>query len=870
MQNSVKKAGIHIAAILLFLGLTAIYFAPAVFNGKTIQQSDMIHVQGMGASQMKQFEKTAKPGEFSAWSDAMFGGMPYHSGYGNPAPELPGYEWLEQPVKMIGYLNAGMVFAALISFYILMCVTGVKRWLAIAGAIAFAFASYNIIIIAVGHITKAYVIAYMPLTIAGMILLFKRNYLWGSILFLLGTALSISNYHIQITYYLILLCLFIYAGFFIENIKRKDWKGLVTATAIMAACALVAILPSALSLYSQWELGKTSLRGATELTTTTRSGEKISSGLDKDYAFQWSYGRGELLTMLIPNVYGGSSTETLDSSTEFYKQYAPAMRAAGYKVGKDIQAPAYWGDKTFTSGPVYFGAVVCFLFLLGMFVVKNRMKWWLFAGSLFLILLALGRNLDWLNTFVFHYFPFYNKFRTPEMALVIPGLVFPVIAFWGLKDILEEKVDSKLLKRGFIWSLSITGGLCLIIWWFPSLFFNFQSNIDIQNQYDQQTWYDALLHDRAHLASADALRSLIFVLLSAALVFTFMKVKNKKQGALIVGIGIALLTLVDLWTVDKRYLNDGNFKKAKLEDAYKESVADQIILNDKNSTFRVLTLAGDPFQETTVSYYHHSIGGYSPVKLRRYQELIDHRLAKETGIIGQSLQTIIQSLQKNQTTEKGQFTVNDIQSAIDSSSSSFNLTPSLNMLNTRYIIINPNYPPLVNNRAFGNAWFVPEVAIVENADAEIAALDTINPLQTAVVDRRFADDLKGFAPSQPDSAASIVLDSYRPNRLIYTSKSSSNQLAVFSEIYYQPGWKATIDGQPAPHFRADWILRAMLVPAGEHKIAFDFRPQGYVTAAYVSAFSSFFVLLLLIAGIVYSAWKEWKGFNKFINNISNY
>ncbi|MCL1933649.1 MAG: hypothetical protein FWF53_07565, partial [Candidatus Azobacteroides sp.] len=774
----------------------------------------------------------AKPGEFSAWSDAMFGGMPYNSGYGDPAPKLPGFDLLEQPIKKIGYMNAGMVFASLISFYLLMCVLGVKRWPAIAGSVAFAFASYNIIIIAVGHITKAYVIAYMPVVIAGMLLLFKRKYLWGSILFLLGTALSIFNYHIQITYYLLLLCVFIYIGYLIGKIKEGDWKELGKVTAIMVACAIIAVLPSARSLYTQWDLGKTSLRGATELTTVAQDGEKISSGLDKDYAFQWSYGKGELLTFLIPNVYGGSSNETLDSSSKFYK----ALRAAGYRE-KTIQAPTYWGDKSFTSGPVYFGAVVCFLFLLGMFVLKNRIKWWLFAGAVFLILLALGRNLDWFNSFIFHYFPFYNKFRTPEMALVIPGLVFPIIAFWGLKDIIEEKPDKNLLTKGLIWSLSITGGICLIIWWFPQLFFNFQSSYDTILQYDKQSWYDDLVQDRVHLASFDAFRSLIFVLLSAALVFVFIRIKNKKQGVLLLGIGFTVLTLVDLWPIDKRYLNDKNFAKEKLDASYKESVADKEILKDKDLSYRVLTLQ-NPFQETTVSYYHHSIGGYSPAKLRRYQELIDHRLSKEIGIIIQSFQ-------------KEQVTLADIQQAFVS-------IPSLNMLNTRYIIYNPAQPPIVNPQAFGNAWFVPQVKIAENADAEIAALDTINPLQTAVVDKRFTDDLKGFVSSQPDSAASIVLDNYRPNHLIYTSKTNSEQLAVFSEIYYPNGWKAAIDGQPAPHFRADWTLRAMLVPAGEHRIEFDFRPEGYVKAAYVSSVSSFVILLLLIAGIAYSIWKEVK------------
>ena len=833
MQNVIKKSSRHIVALLIFLGITVIYFAPAVFQGKTIQQSDMIHTVGMGNSQTKKYNDTAKPGEFSVWSDAMFGGMPYVSGYGDPAPKLPGLNLVELPVKSIGYMNAGMVFAGLISFYLLMCVMGVNRWPAIAGSIAFAFASYNIVIIIVGHITKAYVIAYMPITLSGMILLFKRNYLWGSILFLLGTALSIYNFHIQITYYLLLLCLFVYAGYFIQKFKQGEWKEFGKTTAIMAVCVILAVLPSVQSLYSQWELGKTSLRGATELTTVSQSGEKISSGLDKDYAFQWSYGRGELLTFLIPGIYGGSSAETVDSSSNFYKTY----RAAGYR-DKVIKAPLYWGDKISTGGPVYFGAVVCFLFLLGMFIIKDRMKWWLFAGAVFLTFLALGRNMDWFNTFIFHYFPFYTKFRTPEMALVIPGLVFAIIAFWGLKNVIEEKTDVKLLKKGLIWSLSITGGICLIIWWFPELFFNFQSNYDTMNNYDQQSWYDGLVRDRVHLASSDAFRSLVFVLLSAGLVYVFMQLKNKKQGALLVGIGFTILTLADLWTIDKRYLNDSNFAKAKLEDAYKESVADKIILQDKDLSYRVLTLAGNPFQETTVSYYHHSIGGYHPAKLRRYQELIDHRLVKELGIIYQSFQ-------------KEQLTLEDIQQA-------FLSTLSLNMLNTRYIIYNPEQPPIVNPQAFGNAWFAAEVKIVENADAEIAALDAIDPLQTAVVDKRFADDLKGITSLQPDSTASIVLNNYRPNHLIYTSKTNSEQLAVFSEIYYQPGWKATIDGQPAPHFRANWTFRAMLIPAGEHRIEFEFHPDAYVKAAYISSFSSFLILLLLLAAIAYSIWREIK------------
>ena len=371
MRSIMSKWGKHIAAIAVFLVLTVIYFSPAVFEGKVVRQGDTEKAIGMGNSQMDEYEKTAQPGEFSAWSDAMFGGMPYVSGYGNPAPRFPGYLLVEKPLKALGYMDAGMVFTGFVCFYILMCVMGVNWWLAIAGAIAFALASYNLIIIEAGHVTKAYVIAYMPLTLAGMALLFKRKYLWGAVVFLLGVAFSIANTHLQITYYLLLLCFFVYLGYLFNKLKEKAYKELGTVTAIMAGCVILAVLPNAQNMYAQWDLGQNSIRGATELTTTTPSGEKISSGLDKDYAFAWSYGKGELLTLLVPNAYGGSSGGMLGPDSELYKE----LRAKGVQVGKEVQAPTYWGEKTFTSGPVYFGALVCFLFVLGMFVIRNPMKW---------------------------------------------------------------------------------------------------------------------------------------------------------------------------------------------------------------------------------------------------------------------------------------------------------------------------------------------------------------------------------------------------------------------------------------------------------------------------------------------------------------
>jgi hypothetical protein len=511
------------------------------------------------------------------------------------------------------------------------------------------------------------------------------------------------------------------------------------------------------------------------------------------------------------------------------------MKQHSAQVGKEIQTYTYWGDKSFTSGPVYFGAVVCFLFLLGMFVIRNPVKWWLLGGAVFLTFLALGRNFDAFNDFMFHHLPLYNKFRTVEMALVIPGLVLPFIAIWGLSLVLNRKVDDKLFKKSISWSFGITAGICVIIWLVPSMLLDFRSPYDPSYMNQMPDWYyNALLIDRASLASSDALRSLLFISIGALLLFLFRKkFADKPYAPTLVSALMAVLILADLWNVDRRYINDRSYTREQPAETYKESAADKEIAKDPRLSYRVLGL-NNPWQNTDISYYHHSVGGYHAVKLRRYQELIDHRLDKE-------YRNIIESLQKARTFQ-------DMDAALASS-------PTLNMLNTAYIIYDPGQPPLPNVHASGNCWFVNQVEIAENADAEIAALDKLDPLATAVVDKRFAADLQGFTP-QPDSAASIVLESYRPNRLTYKSRANTEQLAVFSEIYYNPGWKVKIDGQEAPHFRADWVLRAMRVPAGEHTLVFEFLPDQYITAAYVSSFSSFLILLLLILATGYSLWTK--------------
>ena len=827
MKEILTNSWKHLVAIAIFLGMTIAFFAPAVLEGKHIRQGDMEKASGMGGSQMEKFAETAEPGEFSAWSDAMFGGMPYGPGYGSPAPNLPGYTLLEKPFKDLGYMDAGMVLTGLVCFYLLLSVLGVHWLLAIAGAIAFGMASYNIIIIEAGHITKAYVIAYMPIVLAGMALLFRRKWLWGATLFLLGVTLSIGNGHIQITYYLVLLCLFIYAGYAFIKIRAKAFAELGKATAVMAVCVLVAVLPNAQGMYTMWDLGKHSIRGATELTTTTASGEKISSGLDKDYAFQWSYGIGELLTTLVPNAYGGGSAGTLDSDSELYKE----LKKHGAQVGTTFSANTYWGDKPFTSGPVYFGAIVCFLFIFGLVVIRDPMKYWILAGTLFLVLLSLGRNFDAFNDIMFHYLPLYNKFRTVEMALVIPGLTLPLIAFWGLRELMSNALTDLQVKKGLAWSLGISGGLCLLLWVAPSALLSFQSEYDAQITSQVPDWYyAALVVDRASMASADALRSLVFILIAGSLVYFYQKSANKARMTTVLGATLVVLIAVDLWTVDRRYLDESNFVKQTPAETYQPSAADKAILEDKDPSYRVFTL-NNPWQDTSVSFYHHSIGGYHAAKLRRYQELIDHLLVGEQ-------QQIMDALQKAKTAE-------DLFVA-------FTHTPTLNMLNMRYLIYNPEAAPIRNPLAYGNAWFVQgEVKVVENADAEIAAMKSLDARRDAVVDKRFASALSGFTP-QADSTASIRMVAYRPNKLTYKVQAQTEQLAVFSEVFYENGWHATVDGKPVDHFRVDWILRAMRVPAGEHEVVFEFKPQGYVLAANVSSYSSFLILLTVLGAIVYS------------------
>lgn len=815
----------HIVAIVCFLAVTFVYFSPLI-EGKVLPQGDTQQYKGM-SRELSQYY--TNEGESSAWTGAAFSGMPaYQIGIWGGTPNF--LDYLEMPVKALGSNSAGAVFTGMLMAYILFCIMGVGFVPALLGAIAYSLSSYNIIIIDAGHVTKAWAIAYMPLVIAGIALAFRRKYLLSGLFMALGLALQLKSNHLQITYYTALLGVFVYIGLLINDIRQKNIGGFFKATGMLAAGVLIAVLCNLGGIYANYEMSKESTRGQSELSAPTDS-EKKSSGLDKEYAFAWSYGKAETLSLLIPNINGGASGGMLSTDSNLYK--AIRSNAPGAQLdAQGIQAQTYWGDQPFTSGPVYFGAIICFLFVLGMIVIKHPAKWALFAATIFFIFLSWGKNFEGFNDWFFYHFPMYNKFRAVSTALVVPALTMIIVAVWGLKEIFEETTDKHKHLSALYISTAITAGICLLLWIAPGIFgFTFTTEADGQWISQVPDWYySALIADRKSLLSADALRSLIFILLSAgALLYTFKAKGSKQQLVVYASLALTVLVLADLWNVDKRYLNNDKFQSKLTYNAdqpFPISPVDQIILQDKSASYRVLNL-NNPFNETRTSYYHKSIGGYHAAKLKRYQELIDFHLQPEINRIITSFQT-----------QNG-----------DSIVASFKGNNALNMLNAKYIIYQNDQPPLENPYVMGNAWFVNEYQFADNADKEIDAIDKIDIRSTAVLDKKYEEQLKGFSII-PDSTAHIELTEYKPNALKYKSSAKTEQLAVMSEVFYTNGWEAFIDGEAAEHYCADWTLRAIRVPAGEHEIEFRFTPHKYNTARTVATISSGLLVLLLIGGIL--------------------
>ena len=825
MKPILKKTLTHCGIIFFFFLVAAIYMAPA-FDGKIIQQGDTMKWQAMAKEQIDFHEKT---GEHTIWNSSMFSGMPGYqitTGVNTHAVfnKMKGF-W---NLNFMGYGgNVGVIFLYLLGFYVCLLAFGVNPWLCLLGSLAFGLGSYNIIIIEAGHMTKAYALAMMAPILGGMLLTFKRNYVWGGILFTLALGTQIAYNHIQITYYTMLVALILGVVYLIYALKDKWFKQFMLGVGVLLVGVALAVGCNAANLFMNQEYAKYTMRGGSEISVTPedlyKDGEAksiaASNGLDIDYAYSWSYGKGETYTLLVPGAYGGGSGETVGTDSEFYKNF------------RQKQAPLYWGDQPFTSGPVYFGAIVIFLFVLGMFVVKGPERWWILLATILAILMSWGKNLMGFNSFLFYHLPMYNKFRTPSMSLVIANVTMVLMAVLTLKALFDKEnhMDKKRLNIGLYISTGVTAGFILLMMALSGNFsFSGASDAQMAAQYGPQ-WdmiKDVLVKDRKALYMSDSWRSLILILISAVILWLYINQKIKQSG-IIIGV-LACLVLFDLWGVDRRYLNDSNFvpeKRAKLKPSQTDQILDQYAAQFKDEDYRVFDLSVNTFNDSYPSAFHHQIGGYHAAKLRRYQDIIDFYLSRHIN------------------------------------------TNVLNMLNARYVVVpaQGGQPQVQRNPdALGNAWFVDAYQLVEDPNAEILALNDFNPADTAIIDKCFAEMVQG-KNLERDSNSVIVMEHqkpYNPDYVVYKTKTSKDQLAVFSEVYYAPDWRAYIDGKPADYFRVNYILRAMVVPAGEHTIEFKCEaPKLYQLIKVDIVFAILFVLAVAGSLVLYYR-KEKKGKNQ--------
>ena len=800
-----NKFAPFLAAIVIFVIIIMVYFNP-LLEGKKIKQSDISQWKGMSKEIVDFREKT---GEEPLWTNSMFGGMPAYQISVQYKANL--IKYIDEIFKLSLPHPAGLAFLYFIGFFILLIVLKINPWLSIAGAIAFAFSSYFFIIFEAGHNSKAHAIAYIAPVLAGIILTYRGKYMLGGLLTALFLSLELLANHLQITYYLGMIIVAFGISEFIFHIKEKSLKSFFIASVIVLVAAFIAIGTNITNLMATYQYGKETIRGKTELTSEK---ENRTTGLDKAYATGWSYGIGESITLLIPNARGGSSAGSAGVKSETYKVLMQnnVQEESALQVINNL--PLYWGDQPSTSGPVYVGAILIFLFMMGLLVVENRYRWWILAATVLSIMLAWGHNFMPLTDFFFKYVPGYNKFRSVSMTLVIAEFTIPLLAILALRKLFSDGVDKKKLIRQLAYATGITAGITLIFALFGGSMYNFTSSQDVQYKDYFPDWMMAAIRaDRASMLTADAWRSFIFILLAAVFLWAYLTDKLKKYQVIAI---LAVLVLIDLWAVDKRYVNDNDFvRKSLVNVPFQPSQADELIMKDKDPDYRVMNMTVSPFNDASNSYFHKSIGGYHGAKLRRYQELIEHHLSKNNMNV-------------------------------------------YNMLNTKYFIVQgeDKQPTVqINMQAMGNAWFVNDVKLVNNADEEIGALTSFNPAETAVVDKRFEASLKGHIITK-DSIGTITLKEYKPNHLRYESNTGSDQLAVFSEIYYDKGWNAYIDGKPAPYFRANYVLRAMIVPSGKHTIEYKFEPAVYRIGEKVSLASSLLLIVLLIGGGIFGWMKR--------------
>jgi len=801
MNTVLKKTAPHFMVLLLFLGIAVVYFLPQL-QGKVVQQSDVIQYRGM-TQEIIEFQEQS--GEKPLWTNSMFGGMPAYQINTPNKGNFLGY--IDRMLRLGIDHPIGRFLVAMLSFYILMVVLGVNHWLAAIGAIAFAFTTNNFTLYEAGHLTKLRAISYFPLVGAGLILAYRGQYIWGGLLFAAGLGLNILANHVQMTYYLALTLPFYALAELVRDVQRKQLPHFLKASGVLVIGGLLAIGASTANLWTTYEYSKDTMRGepilAPEASAQPRAQIASSSeteGLSWDYAMQWSNGLIDLFASFIPGVAGGGSGERLESDDATFQD----LRRKGIADPSQFPAPLYWGELPFTSGPIYFGAVIFFLFLLGLILVEGPVRWWAGLGVLLTMLLSLGKNLEWFNEIFYYYVPLYNKFRTPNSVLAITSFLIPLLGILAMHRIFTAELGRREIIRAIAIAGGITGGISLFFALLGPSFFAFTAPGDAQ--LEQAGWdMNAVIADRQAYMRGDAFRSFALIAAAAALLWAFVQDKIKRPYLLA---GLGLLTTFDLWQVDRRYVNYDSFIEQREEEAvFTPRPVDQQILEDTDPNYRVFDLTQSPFQSAQYAYFHNMIGGYHAAKLQRYQDIIDQHLVNGNQAV-------------------------------------------LNMLNTRYIINRGGDGQAVVQRnpgALGNAWFVDAIRLVATPNEEINALSTFDPDSLAIVHEEFSDYVAGLDPGR---AGSIELTDYRPDHLVYQANAAGETLAVFSEIWYGPdkGWQAYIDGEPVDHIRANYVLRALRLPTGQHEIEFIFRPQAFYTGRTLSRlFSS--VILLGILGL---------------------
>ncbi|WP_024993096.1 YfhO family protein [Phocaeicola paurosaccharolyticus] len=827
-MNLLKKILPDVVAILLFALISFVYFYPAVPEGRILSQHDSVAGIGSGEEAKEYLQRT---GERTRWTNSIFGGMPTYQ----MSPSYKSTDTLKSVENLYHlYLPQYVwyVFVMLLGFYILLRAFDFSVWLSSLGAIIWAFSSYFFIIIAAGHIWKFITLAYIPPTIAGMVLAYKGKYIRGALLTAIFVAFQIMSNHVQMSYYFLFVMLFMVIAYGVSAYQKKELPKFFKATAIIAIAGILGVCVNLSNLYHTYEYSKETMRGKSELVKPNNDNQ-TKGGLERDYITQWSYGIGETFSLLVPNVKGGASVPL--SANEKAMEKADPMYGGIYS-----QIGQYWGEQPGTSGPVYVGAFVMFLFVLGMFIVKGPMKWALVAATLLSILLSWGRNFMGFTDLFLDYIPLYDKFRAVSSILVIAEFTIPLLAMLALKEVLYKPEIIREKKREFIASFVLTGGIALLFAVAPRLFFSsFVSTMEMAAfqdgiPQDQLVAFLTNLEDiRVSILTSDAWRSFFIVLVGVAILFFYSR--KKINGKLTV-IALVTLSLIDMWSVNKRYLYDDQFvDKSKQEITFNPTETDKYILQDRTLDYRVLNMASSTFNENNTSYWHKSIGGYHAAKLRRYQEMIEYHISPE-----------INALFKEVSDASGDITKVD--------PTKFSV---INMLNTRYFIFplqGGKTVPLKNPYTFGNAWFVKDVKYVENANQEIESIKGVDLQKSAIVDKKFAEAIK---PVDVDPMSTIKLISYEPNKLEYDVDSKTGGAVVFSEIYY-PGWKSFIDGKEVAHGRANYILRAMNVPSGKHTITFTFDPDSIHVTETIAFLAIALIVIMCFAYISYIIFRRVK------------